>query len=150
MTVTTIQGLWKEGSKKKQNLFWRCLQPQGWGRKAPRKKNYCEGACDHVALWNFRLRFEPSGLPPLNSQVYASKAGSIYLHNTRYIHTFQTHGPMLHPRCPRVWDQAYISCVCVVYNSKISTLCLCHWIQHFCTASQFCSLSGGNLIKHIF
>jgi len=23
------------------------------------------GACDHVALWNFRLHFEPSCLPPL-------------------------------------------------------------------------------------
>jgi hypothetical protein len=30
------------------------------------KKNYCEGACDDMTLWNFRLRFEPLGLPPLN------------------------------------------------------------------------------------
>jgi hypothetical protein len=43
MTVTTIQGLRKEGHKK--------------------KKNYCEDACDHMALWNFKLRFEPSSLP---------------------------------------------------------------------------------------
>ncbi len=57
---------------------------------------------------------------------------------------------MPHPRSPRAWDQAYISYVCVVCTSKISTLCLSHWIQHFCTASQFCSVSGGNLIKHFF
>ncbi len=63
---------------------------------------------------------------------------------------FQTHGPMSHPRSPMAWDQAYISYVCVVYTSKISTLSLSHWIQHFCTASpQLCSVSGGNLIKHI-
>jgi hypothetical protein len=33
--------------------------------KVTRKINYCEGACDRVVLWNFRLCFEPSGLPPL-------------------------------------------------------------------------------------
>ncbi len=33
-----------------------------------KKKNYCEVACDDVTLWNFRLHFEPSGLPPLNTQ----------------------------------------------------------------------------------
>ncbi len=30
------------------------------------KTIYCEGAYGHVALWNFTLCFEPSGLPPLN------------------------------------------------------------------------------------
>jgi hypothetical protein len=30
---------------------------------------YCEGACGHMALWNFRLRFEPSGLSPLTKLV---------------------------------------------------------------------------------
>jgi hypothetical protein len=50
-----------------------------------------------------------------NSQVRGSKAGSIYPHNTSYIPTFQTHGPMPHPRSPRAWDQAYTSYVCVVY-----------------------------------
>jgi hypothetical protein len=43
----------------------------------------------------------------------------------------------------------YHMCVCCVYTSKISTLCLSHWIQHFCTARQFCNVSGGNLIEHI-
>jgi hypothetical protein len=32
----------------------------------------CEGACGHVALWNFRLRFEPSGLRPLNMCIVLS------------------------------------------------------------------------------
>ncbi len=50
-----------------------------------------------------------------NSQVRGSKAGGIYPHNTSYIPTFQTHGPMPHPRSPRAWDQAYTSYVCVVY-----------------------------------
>jgi hypothetical protein len=45
MIVTIIQGLWKEGNK---------------------KKNYCEGVCGHVAFWNFKLHFEPLSLPPLN------------------------------------------------------------------------------------
>jgi len=44
MTITIIQGLWKEGSKKKEN--------------------YCESVCGHVALWNFKLHFEPLSLPP--------------------------------------------------------------------------------------
>jgi hypothetical protein len=39
--------LWKEGSKKKKPILWKCLK-------------WC-----HMALWNFRLRFEPLGLPPL-------------------------------------------------------------------------------------
>jgi hypothetical protein len=43
-----IQVLWKKGNKKKKkSLFWKCLK-------------WC-----HMALWNFRLCFEPSGLPPL-------------------------------------------------------------------------------------
>ncbi len=46
-----VQVLWKEGSKKKVSLFWKCLK-------------WC-----HVALWNFRLHFEPSGLPPLKDIV---------------------------------------------------------------------------------
>jgi hypothetical protein len=58
MTVTIIQGLWKEGSKKKKIivkvllvtglwkegsknfiLLWTCLWPQGYERKAIRQKN---------------------------------------------------------------------------------------------------------------
>jgi hypothetical protein len=42
-----IQMLWKKGNKKKKSLFWKCLK-------------WC-----HMALWNFRLHFEPLGLPPL-------------------------------------------------------------------------------------
>ncbi len=48
MTITIIQGLWKEGSKKNKN---------------------CESACGHVVHWNFRLRFEPLGPPPLTSGI---------------------------------------------------------------------------------
>ncbi len=96
----------------------------------------------HASSVDFPSKSVGSGASP--------KAGSMYPHNTRYIHTFQTHGPMPHPRSPRAWDQAYISYVCVVYTSKISKISLSHWIQHFCTARQFCSVSSGNLIKHIF
>jgi hypothetical protein len=64
MIVKIIQRQWKEGNTKKK-LLWRCLWPQGCERKAARKNIYCEGACDRMALWNFRLRFEPSGLPLL-------------------------------------------------------------------------------------
>ncbi len=32
-------------------------------------KKYCEGDCDHMTLWNFRLCFEPSGLPPLSKNL---------------------------------------------------------------------------------
>jgi hypothetical protein len=46
MTVTIIQGVGKEGSK---------------------KKNYYEGACGHVAFINLILHFEPLGLPPLTT-----------------------------------------------------------------------------------
>jgi hypothetical protein len=51
---TIIQMLWKKGGKKK-NLFWKCLK-------------WC-----HVALWNFRLHFEPSSLPPLTKPTIYSK-----------------------------------------------------------------------------
>ncbi len=44
MIITIIQGMWKDGNK---------------------KKNYCEGACNRVVLWNFRLHFEPLDLLPL-------------------------------------------------------------------------------------
>ncbi len=42
-----IQVLWKKGNKEKKILLCKCLK-------------WC-----HMALWNFRLCFEPSGLPPL-------------------------------------------------------------------------------------
>jgi hypothetical protein len=68
MTVTIIQELWKEGSKKKK-LLWKCLWLQGYERKATRKIIYCGGVCDHMVFWNFRLRFEPLGLPPLTTSI---------------------------------------------------------------------------------
>jgi hypothetical protein len=46
-----IQVLWKKGNKKKKSLLWKCLK-------------WC-----HMALWNFRLCFEPSCLPPLKRRV---------------------------------------------------------------------------------
>jgi hypothetical protein len=64
MTITIIQGLWKEGSKKKK-LLWKCLWPQACERKATRKIIYSKCTYDHVVRWNFRLRFELSSLPPL-------------------------------------------------------------------------------------
>jgi hypothetical protein len=33
------------------------------------KEIYCEGGCDHVVLWNFRLHFEPTGLPPVKKSL---------------------------------------------------------------------------------
>jgi hypothetical protein len=48
MIVIIIQGLRKEGNK---------------------KSFYCEGDCGHVALWNFKLCFEPSCPPPLTSGI---------------------------------------------------------------------------------
>jgi hypothetical protein len=58
---------------------------------------------------------------------------------------------MPHPRSPRAWDQACISyvCVCGLYFQNFHALSQ-SLDQHFCAASQFCSVSGGNLIKHIF
>ncbi len=34
-------------------------------KRRQHKYIYCEGACGHKALWNFKLRFEPLGLPSL-------------------------------------------------------------------------------------
>jgi hypothetical protein len=42
-----IQVLWKKGNKKKKSLLWKCLK-------------WC-----HMAFWNFKLCFEPSGPLPL-------------------------------------------------------------------------------------
>jgi hypothetical protein len=55
---------------------------KGMGKKL---KIYCEGACDHVALWNFRLRFEPSGLPPLKNQPENRR----FFMNRRFIKVYQ-------------------------------------------------------------
>jgi hypothetical protein len=64
------------------------------------------------------------------------KLGAIYPHNSRYIHTFQTHGPMPHPRSPRAWDQAYISYLCVWYI-----------LPKF---PRFVSVSGSNIfVQHV-
>jgi len=64
MTITIIQKLWKENSKKENYFESAC------GHRAVKGRHqefcfYYEGACDCVALWNFRLRFEPLGLHPL-------------------------------------------------------------------------------------
>jgi hypothetical protein len=67
MTVTIIQGLWKEGSKKKK-IIVKVLVTIGLWKEGSKKKNLLWGACDHMVLWNFKLRFEPSGLPPLTTQ----------------------------------------------------------------------------------
>jgi len=52
MIITIIQGLWKEGIK---------------------KIVYYEGAYGHMVLWNFRLCFEPLGLPPLKKSSLKAK-----------------------------------------------------------------------------
>jgi hypothetical protein len=68
--------------------LWRCFWPQGCERKAARKKfivnvlmatglwkegskkkKNCKRAYGHMTLWNFSLRFEPSGLPPLINMI---------------------------------------------------------------------------------
>jgi hypothetical protein len=49
------------------------------------KKIYCEGACDHMALWNFRLRFEPSGLPPRTSGSASSHSTKVLCQNTHFM-----------------------------------------------------------------
>jgi hypothetical protein len=52
-----IQVLWKKGNKKKINLLvWKCLR---W--------------CHMTTLSNFRLRFEPSGLPTSTNEYNESK-----------------------------------------------------------------------------
>ncbi len=60
-----------------------------------------------------------------NSQVHASKAGSIYPHNTRYMHTFQTHGPMPHPRSPRCQKLKIISLQHDLCNKAAQG----HWVK---------------------
>jgi hypothetical protein len=49
MIVTIIQGLWKEGSKKKNYSEGTCGHSVVKGRQQIFFLNY-EGACDHVAL----------------------------------------------------------------------------------------------------
>jgi hypothetical protein len=49
MIVTIIQGLWKEGSKKKIYSEGACGHSVVKGRQQFFLKNY-EGGCDHVAL----------------------------------------------------------------------------------------------------
>jgi hypothetical protein len=52
MTITIIQGLWKEGSKEKK-LYYESAsghRAQGYERKAAIKFFYCERACDHRAV----------------------------------------------------------------------------------------------------
>jgi hypothetical protein len=44
---------------------------------------FCESDCGHMALWNFRLRFEPSSLPPLNNLV-----SIIYVDATNVLNIF--------------------------------------------------------------
>jgi hypothetical protein len=60
MTVTIIEGLWKEGSIIKKNYF-----EGACGHRAVKGRHqeiifYYEGAYDHTVLWNFRLHYEPS------------------------------------------------------------------------------------------
>ncbi len=60
-----IQVLWKKGNKKKKSLLWKCLK-------------WC-----HMTFWNFRLYFEPSGLPPLTTNHQAEKHSSFGLNLCR-------------------------------------------------------------------
>jgi hypothetical protein len=55
MTIKIIQGLWKEGMKKK-------IIVKG-----------------HVAFWNFRSHFEPLGLLPLMTQRFVGIESKRYL-----------------------------------------------------------------------
>jgi hypothetical protein len=45
-----VKGMWKEGSKKKKIIMKLLVAIGLWKEGNKGKKNYCEGACDHVAL----------------------------------------------------------------------------------------------------
>jgi hypothetical protein len=66
MTITIIQRLWKEYNKKKIKICEGACGPQLWKEGSKKKKKFCESDSDHMVLWNFRLRYQPSGLPSLN------------------------------------------------------------------------------------
>jgi hypothetical protein len=77
-----IQVLWKKGNKEKKIILWKCLK-------------WC-----HMALWDFRLCFEPSCLPPLTKR----KVFGIKLGKKTFTHTHKA------STWPRTTSCAYHMC----------------------------------------
>jgi hypothetical protein len=109
-----ITGTWSHppaGSQTIQRTSFGIIWSWFWKGTGKKSKIYCEGACGHMALCNFRLRFEPSGLPPLKNQ---PENRQFFHENRRFIKVYRQattealHMHSLH--CHRMeWDVATLS-----------------------------------------